>query len=160
MKDITELSLFIKNIDKALIPELERAQQETAKKIEEDVKASAPVGTGQYSNSIKTRATETDNKSIRTRITSTLTVGPAKSTGKSYLLGSLLENGTSHHAIPNAFDWGRIYGYDSEQYQRTLDPNWHPGFVAMPHWQPALDKNKKLYLENIGKALDGVFKNG
>lgn len=160
MKDITELSLFFKNIDKALIPQLQEAQRETAKQIESDVKASAPVGKGEYQNSISVKKTETTENEIKTRITSDLIVGPAKSTGKSYLLGSLLENGTSNHAIPNAFDWGRIYGYDSEQYRRTLDPNWHPGFVAMPHWVPALDKNKKLYADNIGKALDGVFKNG
>lgn len=160
MKDITELSLFFKNIDKALIPQLQEAQRETAKQIESDVKASAPVGTGEYQNSISAKKTETTKNGIKTRITSDLIVGPAKSTGKSYLLGSLLENGTSNHAIPNAFDWGRIYGYDSEQYKRTLDPNWHPGFIAMPHWVPALDKNKKLYTDNIGKALDGVFKNG
>lgn len=160
MKDITELSLFFKNIDEALIPQLQEAQRETAKQIESDVKASAPVGTGKYQNSISVKKTETTKNGIKTRITSDLIVGPAKSTGKSYLLGSLLENGTSNHAIPNAFDWGRIYGYDSEQYRRTLDPNWHPGFIAMPHWVPALDKNKKLYADNIGKALDGVFKNG
>ena len=160
MNDITKLSLFFEKIDKDLIPSLVEAQKETAKKIEDDVKMSAPVGTGQYLNSIKTGETEVGEKSIKTKITSSLVVGPAKSTGKSYLLGSLLENGTSHHAIPNAFNWGVIFGYDSEQYRRTLDPNWHPGFVAMPHWVPALDKNKKLYQDNIGKALDEVFKNG
>ena len=160
MKNITELSLFVKNIDKTLIHALEEAQKETAKQIANDVKSSASVGTGAYRDSILVRDTEVDNKTIRTRITSSLVVGPAISTGQSYLLGMLLENGTSHHAIPNAFNWGKIYGYDSEQYQRTLDPNWHPGFVAMPHWIPALEKNKKLYLDNIGKALDGVFKNG
>ena len=160
MKDITELSLFFKNIDKKLIPELEKAQRKTAEQIEEDVKTSAPVGTGQYQASISIKDTEIDKQSIRTRITSSLVVGPAKSTGKSYLLGSLLENGTSHHAIPNAFNWGVIFGFDSEQYKRTLSPYWHPGFVSMPHWQPALDKNKKLYRDNIGKALGEVFKNG
>lgn len=157
MKDITELSLFFESIEKDLIPKLEEAQKETAKQIEEDVKLSAPVGTGKYKNSINVKDTETDDNSIKTRITSNLIVGPAKSTGKSYLLGALLENGTSNHAIPNAFNWGVIFGYDSPQYKMTLDPNWHPGFVAMPHWIPALSKNEKLYLENIGKALDEVF---
>jgi hypothetical protein len=28
----------------------------------------------------------------------------------------------------------------------------------MPHFQPSLDKNKQLYRDNIGKALDEVFK--
>lgn len=141
-----------------VINELIHAQRETAKQVETDVKNSAPVGTGTYRDSIKVSETTVKNGKITTKITTNLVVGPAKSTGKSYLLGQLLENGTSHHAIPNAFGWGNIFGYDSPMYQMTLSPYWHPGFTAMPHFQPSLNKNKKLYRDNIGKALDEVFK--
>lgn len=143
---------------KEAISKLINAQRETAEQIETDVKNSAPVGTGAYRDSIKVSETYLDRDTISTKITTNLVVGPAKSTGKSYLLGQLLEHGTSHHAIPNAFGWGDIFGYNSFMYQATLNPYWHPGFTAMPHFQPALNKNKKLYRDNIGKALDEVFK--
>jgi hypothetical protein len=158
LKDIIDLSSDLKKMSEGVIENLVHAQRETAKQIEIDVKNSAPVGNGTYRDSIKTSDTVVKKGEITTKIITNLIVGPAKSTGQSYILGKLLENGTSHHAIPNAFGWGDIFGYDSPMYQMTLNPYWHPGFVAMPHFQPSLDKNKQLYRDNIGKALDEVFK--
>ena len=40
-------------------------------------------------------------------------------------------------------------------YKRTLDPNWHPGTVSQPHWQPAYNRGKITYMNNLSKAIGG-----
>ena len=83
-------------------------------------------------------------------------VGPTKWTGgKVYNLGYLLENGTFEHAIPNAFGRGFTYGYTDTMgryHKGTLDKDWHPGTIAQPHYALALEKNRKLYKDNIKVA--------
>lgn len=156
MKNATELNAYLRGIQNKVINDMVKVQQETAKQVCNDAKELAP-GNGKYSNSIKVNPTEIKDNEISTSITTDVTV-TAKSNGNTYNLGFLLENGTLHHAIPNAFNWGVIYGFDSEMYKRTLDPNWHPGFAELPHFLPALDNNKGTYSENISKALDKEFK--
>lgn len=136
-----------KNIDNNIMD----AQRQTAQQIWADVITYAPVKTGEYITSIDIDGPTKENNTISTFIGSDLTV-EAKSTNKSYNLGYLLEHGTLPHAIPNAFDWGNIYGFDSEQYARTLQYNWHPGMYANPHYRLALEKNRKLYKDNIRRT--------
>lgn len=152
MKDISRLETDIVNILGKATDRLVNAQRETAIKIMEDAKQLAPVGeTGEYRNSIKVSDTKVSENSIETEIYTDEVVETTD--GKVYNLGFLIENGTMPHAIPNAFDWGRIYGYDSDMYKRTLDPNWHPGTNPQPHFIPALQKNKFKYKVNVVKAM-------
>ena len=157
MRDLKELNKMLSNLPKKLEVELVKAQQETAKIIEADARTSAP-GSGQYSQSITAKETVVEGKNISTVISTEMMTKVAISTGKQYNLGMLLETGTNPHAIPNAFDWGKIYGYDSEMYKRTLSPDWHPGFVSMPHFYPALDQNKELYEKKINEAFRRAMK--
>ena len=157
MSKANELNVYFDKLTDKIQSEIIKAQQETAKQIETDARAMAP-GRGPYSESIKARDTEVQRKKISTKVSTDMMTPVAISTGRSYNLGFLLETGTNPHAIPNAFDWGRIYGYDSAMYKRTLADDWHPGFVAMPHLIPALNKNKTLYENNIMKALERAMK--
>ena len=151
MKNLKDLKIFLSNLDKKVINDLSKAQRTTAQKICSDVQSLAP-GNGQYSSSIKVSDTIIEGNTIKTSVYTDMTV-QAKSTGNVYNLGFLLETGTNPHAIPNAFNWGVIYGYDSAMYKRTLKKDWHPGFVAIPHFRPALNQNKTFYKEQIKKIL-------
>lgn len=156
MEDIKKLNVYLGRISKKIVNDLAKAQRETAKTICKDAQSLAP-GNGKYAQSIKVGDTISDGKKISTKVTTDVNV-TAKSNGNVYNLGFLLETGTEMHAIPNAFGWGDIFGYDSPQYKRTLQKNWHPGFNSMPHFIPALNKNKDVYWQNIEKALDKEFK--
>lgn len=151
MKTLNNLADFIEkkanNIDKLVA----RVQEKVAEKTCNDIKELAP-GNGPYRESIKVYPTEIQNNVITTFVGSDMMVGPAKVNGNSYNLGYLLEHGTLEHAIPNAFNWGVIYGFDSPQYARTLEKDWHPGSIAIPHYAIALEKNKKFYKDNIHYA--------
>lgn len=140
------------NIDKKMI----EANEKTAQQVWEDVIENAPMGTGAYIESIQIYPTEIKDNKITTFIGSNLTVGPTKWTGGAeYNLGYLLENGTFEHAIPNAFGKGFYYGYidaNGRFHKGTLDKDWHPGSVAIPHYSIALIKNKKLFKDNIKLA--------
>lgn len=152
MKDISNLETDITHIFGNITDRLIKVQREAATNIMNDAKRLAPVGeTGEYRNSIKISDTKVTENSIETEIYTDEVVETTD--GKVYNLGFLIENGTMPHAIPNAFDWGRIYGYDSDMYKRTLDPNWHPGTNPQPHFIPALQKNKFKYKVNVVKAM-------
>lgn len=157
MKDIKLLKSDLRKMANNVKRELVKAQRETAEAIKNDAQIMAP-GNGAYSESIMVRKTIVDGDNISTNISTKAVTAVAISTGKQYNLGFLLETGTNPHAIPNAFDWGRIYGYDSDMYKRTLAKDWHPGFVSMPHFIPALNKNKALYRRKISEALERVKK--
>lgn len=154
MKDIAKLSVYLDKFTNKVIENVVKAQRETAKLIQEDAQ-SVFSGT-EYAQSIQVSDTVLKGNTIETEIYTDEMV--ETKSGMAYNLGFLLENGTDPHAIPNAFGWGDIYGYDSDRYKRTLDPNWHPGTVAQPHFQPALDKNVSIYLENIDRAVKGAEK--
>lgn len=147
-----KISEYLWNLESNIIDDVIEAQRSTAKKVCDDAQSLAP-GSGKYSNSIKVSPTTVSGNTVKTMVYTDMVVGPAKSTGNSYNLGLLLETGTNPHAIPNAFDWGNIYGYDSAMYKRTLSKDWHPGFVSMPHFIPALNKNKKYYSDEISRVL-------
>ena len=147
MKLFEQLSKDIETFTHNITKELENAQRETAEKIWADVIDNAPFKKGGYVESIEISPTTNDNGTIKTFIGSSATV--TSKAGKSYNLGYLLEHGTLNHAIPNAFNWGVIYGFDSERYFRTCRDDWHPGGIAIPHYKIALEKNKELYKGKI-----------
>lgn len=153
MKDISQVSAFIDRISNDIEKKVIKAQRETAKLVWEDVVSKAPMNTGDYIASIKVSDTKVEGNTISTEVYTDATVSTLG--GKTYNLGMLLETGTDPHAIPNAFGWGNIYGYESKQYKRTLQPDWHPGTTAQEHFKPALDKNAGNYIENIRKAIGG-----
>ena len=152
MKDFKELSKDLQKLKEKVLINIKEAHEQTARQMYEDVISNAPVQMGTYKESITLETKDTGTSFVST-VSSSLTVGPAISTGGIYNLGFLLETGTDPHAIPNAFNWGFIYGYNSDMYKRTLDPNWHPGTIAQPHYQPALLKAKEIQKEAVKKAI-------
>lgn len=156
MKDIKTLVLDLEKMSNNLIPNLIRAEQNTAEHIKGMAQTLAPRQYGVYASSIKANPTVQEGNTLKTTIGSDLMV--YTKSGQAYNLGFLLETGTDPHAIPNAFGWGDIYGYDSEQYQRTLSPDWHPGTVAHIHYGTALASSKSLREINIRNAIRESFK--
>lgn len=157
MKPLKELNVYLWKIEKNIQKDLIEAQRKTAESICEDAKDLAPKNTGEYAKSIHVTETEVQGKNISTSIATDVIVAN-KMDNKEYNLGQLLEEGTGEHSIPNAFNWGVIYGFDSEMYKRTLTLDWHPGFSPIPHFQPALWLNVDVYWDNIEKVLDKEFK--
>lgn len=153
MKTLNNLADFLEkkadNIDKVFV----KINDIVAKKVYNDIIQNAPMGKRVYRASIKIYPTTIENSRITTFIGSDLLVGPTKWTGGNvYNLGYLLEHGTFEHAIPNAWGKGFYYGYTDEKgvfHKGTLDKDWHPGSIAQPHYQIALEKNKKFYKDNI-----------
>lgn len=156
MKTLKDLARDLYNWQENINSHVMEKQKETAEVIKNDIIDYAPFKSGNYINSIDVWETTELGNIITTFIGSNMIVGPTKWTGgKYYNLGYLLENGTFEHAIPNAFGKGFYYGFtDSfgKWHKGTLDKNWHPGFVAIPHYTLALVKNKKLYKDNIKMA--------
>ena len=106
---------------------------------QQELKATAPKDTTFYANNMKVERAEKIGTIIKGRVYNDTTVYTKD--GMEYSLGEILEHGTKPHAIPNAFGWGYIYGFESPQYYRTLQEDWHPGTSAQPHWQPVYDKS-------------------
>ena len=157
MKDFHKLSADIKIMTEKMQSNVKKAVQETAEDIWNDVTDIANYGeTGNFISSIDISPIEETNGSIKTIIGSDLMV-TAKN-GNSYNLGYLLENGTLHHAIPNAFDWGRIYGYSSPQYYRTLQDDWHPGTQAYLFYNRAGEMNFENFKTRIREAVKESIK--
>ena len=158
MKSISELPDRLKVIDVKVLNNLIQAQKETADIVCEDVKTLAPSKTGQYRESIKVGETIRDINIIETPIYTDAIV--ETKSGIKYNLGYLLETGTDPHAIPNAFGFGNYYGYidsNGKYHKGTLDPDWHPGFVSMPHFSLGLENNKLLYRRKIREAIRRSF---
>ena len=150
MKTLNDLARRFEEWANSIDENVEKAQQETAQRIWEDVVDNAPLKTGEYVSSIQVYPTENNGHEISTFIGSDLTVGPAKSNGKSYNLGYLLENGTLPHDI---------YPVDSNYLVFEIEGKkifakhvYHPGTTAQPHYALALEKNKELFKDNIKVA--------
>lgn len=141
-----KLDKMANKFDERLEKNLEKASQQ----IWEDVISNCNFknDTGEYISSIRIYPIEKTNDGMKVFIGSDMTVGPTKWTGgRVFNLGYLLEHGTFEHAIPNAFGWGFYYGFTDRNgrfHKGTLDKNWHPGSIAIPHYSLALEKNKKL----------------
>ena len=148
----------------------------SANKVKDDVVELAPGG--EYKSSIKVSPVEKDGDFFSVKVYTDMIVGRTKwgptkpnkfenggihagashnaPAGTFYNLGYLLEHGTFEHAIPNAWGKGNYYGYTDENevwHKGTLDPNWHPGTKAQPHFSLAFEKNKKLIKKYIVEEL-------
>ena len=148
MKDIsnleTDVTRFLLKVNNNLI----KVQQETANNIMNDAKLLAP-GTGEYRNSIKVSETKVTNDCIETDIFTNLTVSSLD--GVRYNLGYLLENGTQPHTILPKNSSVLVFEKDGETiFTRKVN---HPGFSPMPHFIPALNKNKYKYKLDIAKSI-------
>lgn len=154
MKDISQLAKDLDRFKARLEKELIQAQKNTAMKIQKDARELAP-GTGGYKESIHVEPTKNVGGTISTSIVTNVMTPVAKSSGKSYNLGFLLENGTSPHIIlpvdANVLHF-QINGEDI--FARIVH---HPGFSARKHFTPALNKNKRYYKQQIAKAIERAF---
>lgn len=149
MKDINRLSVDILNFGNRAIDNIIKAQSDTAYVIQQDAKNLAPEDTGAYKESIELGETQVNNGVITTSVYTDATVTTLS--GTSYNLGRLLEEGTRPHEIratnASALHF-TIMGNDV-----FVKSVLHPGTVAQPHFLPALNMNRALYVENIRKAV-------
>lgn len=155
MKDISQLSSDFASISVDIENKLKKAQRDTAKQIQADVKGLAPVDTGAYRDSIKVSNTKVDGTVLTTNIYTNVNV-KSLSTGNKYNLGFLLETGTLPHKIKPVKAKVLHFEINGEDIFAT-EVN-HPGFASIPHFKPALNKNKITYINNIKKVLDKEFK--
>lgn len=155
MKSLDSLTLYIGRIEKEIIPDLIKAQRETAESICQDAKDLAPKDTGRYAESIHVTDTQVLGNNILTSIVTDATV-TAKSNGNEYNLGKLLEEGTDPHLIRPVDANVLHFQIDGEDIFAKLVH--HPGFEPLPHFVPALWLNEDVYQENIAKVLDKEFK--
>lgn len=149
MKNILSLSVDLSNYTDKAIERLIKAQRDTAQDILRDVKAHAPVGTGAYRDSIKMTETKYNGDYIVTKIYTDAVV--YDSVGRGYNLGELIEHGTRPHTIEPAHKNYLKFEIDG----KTIFAShvFHPGTLANPHFQMALQRNKPLYQFNIIRAL-------
>ena len=149
MKSIDRLSVDILNFGNRAIDNIVKAQSDTAYVIQQDAKMLAPEDTGAYKESIELGETQVNNGVITTSVYTDVTVTTLS--GTSYNLGRLLEEGTRPH---------EIRATNAQALHFTIMGNdvfvksvLHPGTVAQPHFLPALNMNRALYVENIRKAV-------
>lgn len=149
MKDINRLSVDILNFGNRAIDNIIKAQSDTAYVIQQDAKNLAPDDTGAYKESIELGETQVNNGVITTSVYTDATVTTLS--GTSYNLGRLLEEGTRPH---------EIRATNAQALHFTIMGNdvfvksvLHPGTIAQPHFLPALNMNRALYLDNIRKAV-------
>ena len=149
MKDINRLSVDILNFGNRAVDNIIKAQSDTAYVIQQDAKNLAPENTGAYKESIELGETQVNNGVISTSVYTDATVYTLS--GTSYNLGRLLEEGTRPHEIratnAQALHF-TIMGKDV--FAKSV---LHPGTIAQPHFLPALNMNRALYVENIRKAV-------
>lgn len=149
MKSIDKLSVDILNFGNRAIDNIVKAQSNTAYVIQQDAKFLAPENTGAYKESIELGETQVNNGVITTKVYTDATVYTLG--GTSYNLGRLIEEGTTPHEIKainaQALHF-KIMGNDV--FAKSV---FHPGIIAQPHFLPALNMNRTLYVENIRKAV-------
>jgi len=154
MKNINDLVKRFETFEKSVNSNLVEAQRKTAYDVGLDVRKLAPKDTGRYADSIKVSNTEVDGMKIETKIYTDAVVVSSKK--KRYNLGYLLETGTSPHIIEPVYASMLHFLVDGKDVYAKLVH--HPGFVAMPHFEPALNANKYRYKQNIKEAIRRSFK--
>lgn len=156
MKSIDRLSEELNVWTKKLEQKLIKAQQDTAKQVFNDVLNNTPIRTGVYATSIKIGETEVKDGTITTSVFSDLLVGGPNPKWAKVPLGALIEWGTGiEGSNTNTYPHGYGYRltpwcYYDEYYHMYVTTT---GMIARPHFQPALLKNKEVYIENIRKAV-------
>lgn len=150
MKSIDRLSVDILAFGNKAIDNIIKAQSNTAYVIQQDAKNLAPENTGAYKESIELGETQVNNGVITTSVYTDATVTTLS--GTSYNLGRLLEEGTTPHDIypvkKSVLKWTNFNG--EARFAKYVH---HPGTIAQPHFLPALNMNRALYVENIRKAV-------
>lgn len=166
MKYFTQLSADLDNFSNKLLSKLIKAQKNVSKKIYKDVKAGAPVSTGEYLSSIQISNTVLEKNIIKTDIYTDLT----SSDNEKILIGRMIENGTGIYALEPHIGKTKTFinsGY-RYWYVPTTSVKRSIGTIvvidgkefyiahaqpAKPHFKPALDKNISLYHAEIRKAV-------
>lgn len=150
MKTIDNLETDITHFLGKITDRLVEIQQKAANNIMNDAKLLAP-GEGPYRESIKVSETKITKDSIETDITTNVIVSSLD--GVKYNLGYLLENGTNSHTILPKNSDVLVFEKDGKTiFARKVN---HPGFKPMPHFIPALKKNKFKYKKDI---ITSIFK--
>ena len=165
MKTLNDLANMLDKWANKIDEKAEKGLEKTAQQVYQDIVELAP-GNGPYKQSIQIYPIEKQNDKMSVFIGSNMLVGPTKwgeidgsgnaPSGTMYNLGYLLEHGTFEHAIPNAFGYGFYHSFtdaNGKFHKGTLDKNWHPGTLAQLHYSLALEKNKKLFKDNIIKEI-------
>lgn len=164
MKNIKDLSKDLTLFQKRLKNNLIKAQMETAKKAEEDVKKHLGHSSGKYADSIKIGETKQEEGKISTEIYTDLL------SKDGYAVGRMIENGTGIYALEPHI--GHTKAFHDSQYQywyvpadevdrpigKEVEIQGMKFYIAKaqkpkPHWKPALDENIQTYKENISKAV-------
>ena len=147
MKSLEALAEKFENISKNIDNNIMKAQEKTAQQIWADVINLAPLKTGEYISSIEIEGPEKVDDKIKTFVGSGLTVGPTLSEGKRYNLGFLLEHGTRPHDIYPVNSNYLVFDING----KTIFTKhvFHPGTISQPHYAIAIQKNKKLFRNNI-----------
>ena len=153
MKTFISLADKLDKMAQKFDEKLAKNLQEKAEILRDDIRMYAPEKTGLYKQSIEVFPIQKTQDGMKVFVGSNMTVGPTRWTGGNrYNLGYLLEHGTFQHAIPNAFGLGFYYGFTDKSgkfHKGTLDKDWHPGSIAIPHYSLALEKDKKLFKDSI-----------
>lgn len=164
MRDLKKLGADLGKFQKRLLDNLKEAQKETAHKIENDVKAFAPMNGGKYFDSITTSNTEEMSEKIHTSVYTDI------QTEDGYFLGRMIENGTGIYALEEHIGHTKTFiesGYEywyvpADKVERPIGKkvvfNGKVFYVARgqrpaPHWKPALELNKVVYKNNIREAI-------
>ncbi len=154
MKRIEQFSTDITKMSNRMIKRVMEAQQTACQKICEDIKAGAPVKTGQYRDSIKVTKTYILNNRIVTRIYSNLVLkDDTNLTWWGVPLARIIEHGTKPHFITPHKPNGVLRWEDENGVVHFAKWVWHPGTVANPHWSNAIQRNKAYYHKMIRKAV-------
>lgn len=151
MKDISKLSEDISkwanNIDDKVI----KAVEDTAKDVYQDVMKLAPEGTGKYKESIYIDKTKVEDSKVSVFIGTDLVL-ESKLLHKRYNLGRMLENGTRPHLIlPVRADGVLHFTIDGEDIFTKIVQ--HPGFREIPHYSPALRRNRRNFKKKLKLAI-------
>ena len=168
LKDINKIDVEIpKLLANLLKKNLVNAQRVTANKIKEDAIGLLPFKNGEYIDSIHVEDTEINGDVISTKIVSDLF------SEDGYAIGRMIENGTGIYALEDHIghtktfkDSGYHYWYvPATSVKRPIGEKitingkeFYIGKpqVAKPHFIPALEMNKNIYKQNIGKAIIGI----
>lgn len=169
MKNINELGKDLSKFQKKLEINLMKAQEETAKKIKEDVIKNLGHSKGKYVESIKQGETKKEESSIKTEIYTDL-LSEEDPKGNKYAIGRMIENGTGIYALEPHVGHTDTFKNSGYQYWyvptgkverplgKTITINENEYYVVKaqkpkPHWKPALDMNIETYKSNIKKAV-------
>ena len=168
MRSITDLAKDLDTFSNKVIDNVIKAQRATAREVCTDVIDLAP-GNGEYTQSIKIGDTKVDKGVIKTRIYTDL------KSEDGYYIGRMIEHGTGIYALEPHIghtDTFKLSGYrfwyvPATSVKRQIGAKVYINGnlfylakpqVAKPHFKPALDKNHKIYMINIRKAIDEAKK--